>query len=496
MSESSGIVELMFDTMFADTSDAGVIAAVEECARAEAAAAARRLAAIAELVRRRCADDDTAKWACDAWDFAAAEVAAALGISHGRASGQMHIAEALRLRLSRVAESFLAGGLSAQVVGAIAWRTNLVTDTEAMALIDSALADRAPRWNALSQYKLEQAIDTWIDKHDPGALRRTRVNARSRDVTIGAQNHESGTAALWGRLYASDATLLEHRLETMARSVCEDDPRTVGQRRADALGTLAAGSHELACRCGNSACPSAGPDARATSVIVHVLADAEALDAQADSGMSGDDDTGSAAAQPGSAVLVGGGVLPTPLLAELIGSGATTRQLSRPSDVAEPHYRPSRALDEFVRLRDLTCRFPNCDRPAHYCDIDHAVPWPIGPTHASNLRTLCRKHHLLKTFWSDEDGWRDRQFPDGTIVWTSPTGKTHVTRPGSRLLFPLWDSATPQLTVCHAGTPGAYRGVMMPTRRRTRTADRAYRTACERALNDARVAERTEPPPF
>jgi hypothetical protein len=427
----------MFDSLFADASDAGLIAAVEDCARAEAAATAQRLAAIAELVRRRCADDDTATWACDEWDFAAAEVAAALGVSHGRASGQMHIAETLRLRLSRVAELFLAGGLSARVVAAIAWRTNLVTDTEAMALIDSALADRAARWNALSQYKLEQAIDTWIDKYDPGALRRTRVNARNRDVTVGAQNHESGTAALWGRLFASDAT-------------------------------------------------------------VHVLADAEALDAQPDTGMSGygDDGAGGSDVRHGSAVIVGGGVLPTPLLAELIRSGAAIRRLKGPPEAPEQRYRPSTALDEFVRLRDLTCRFPNCDQPAQRCDVDHAIPWPLGPTHASNLRSLCRKHHLLKTFWSGEGGCNDRQFPDGTIVWTSPTGRTYTTRPGSRLLFLLWDRATPRLPVFGPSAPGAHRDMMMPTRRRTRAADRAHRIACERACNDAYVAERNRPPPF
>jgi hypothetical protein len=31
-------------------------------------------------------------------------------------------------------------------------------------------------------------------------------------VTVGAQNHELGTAALWGRLYATDAALLDRRL--------------------------------------------------------------------------------------------------------------------------------------------------------------------------------------------------------------------------------------------------------------------------------------------
>ncbi|WP_264034966.1 DUF222 domain-containing protein, partial [Mycolicibacterium neworleansense] len=30
---------------------------------------------------------------------------------------------------------------------------------------------------------------------------------------------------------------------------------------------------------------------------------------------------------------------------------------------AEPGYRPSVALSEFIRFRDLTCRFPGCDAP-------------------------------------------------------------------------------------------------------------------------------------
>lgn len=498
MSHPAGIIERMFDTLFRNVSDVALISAVEKWAAAESTAAAQRLAAVAELVRRRCGDEENSHWSCDAWDCAAAEVSAALGVSHGRASGQMHLAQSLRLRLPRVAELFLAGRLSARVVAVIAWRTDLVTDADAMALIDAALTDRAAQWDALSQYKMEQAIDAWIDKYDPGALRRTRASARSRDVTIGAQNHESGTAALWGRLYASDATLLERRLDAMAHAVCEDDPRTIGQRRADALGALGAGSQILTCQCGGPECLSGGADARATSVVVHVLADAEAIGSQPDTGMSGfgGGDVPGAPAQPGSAVIVGGGALPTPLLAELIAAGAKVRHLRVPSDAAESRYRPSAPLDEFVRLRDLTCRFPNCDAPAEYCDIDHAVPWPQGPTHPSNLRALCRKHHLLKTFWAGEDGWRDRQYPDGTIVWTAPSGKTYITETGSRLLFPAWDISTDALPVNVHVPLRDNRGVMMPSRRRTRAADRAYRITCERALNDAHVAERNKPPPF
>ena len=52
---------------------------------------------------------------------------------------------------------------------------------------------------------------------------------------------------------------------------------------------------------------------------------------------------------------------------------------------------------EFVRWRDLTCRWPGCDAPVERCDIDHTVPWPFGPTHPSNIKPYCRIHHLIKT---------------------------------------------------------------------------------------------------
>ena len=91
----------MFDPEFAAADDATLVAAIEEGARAEAAAAARRLAAIAELAYRRV-DEERAIWVFDGWDSAAAEVAAAMTTGDRRASGQMRIAVALRDRLPRV----------------------------------------------------------------------------------------------------------------------------------------------------------------------------------------------------------------------------------------------------------------------------------------------------------------------------------------------------------------------------------------------------------
>jgi len=44
------------------------------------------------------------------------------------------------------------------------------------------------------------------------------------------------------------------------------------------------------------------------------------------------------------------------------------------------------------------------------------VPYPVGPTHSSNLKCLCRFHHMLKTFWVGRNGWHEQQLPDGTSV--------------------------------------------------------------------------------
>ena len=140
-------------------------------------------------------------------------------------------------------------------------------------------------------------------------------------------------------------------------------------------------------------------------------------------------------------------MLPIPLLAEAIRTGATIKPIRTPGDEPEPAYRPSPELAETVRMRDLFCRFPGCDVPAELCDIDHARPWPFGPTHASNLNCKCRQHHM-KTFCTGIGGWSDVQLPDGTLIWTSPTRPhrhEYTTKPGSRLFFPGWDVTTAAL---------------------------------------------------
>jgi len=47
-------------------------------------------------------------------------------------------------------------------------------------------------------------------------------------------------------------------------------------------------------------------------------------------------------------------------------------------------------------LRDRTCRFPGCDRPATRTDAHHVEHWAHGgPTNTSNLILVCSFHHWL-----------------------------------------------------------------------------------------------------
>ena len=81
-------------------------------------------------------------------------------------------------------------------------------------------------------------------------------------------------------------------------------------------------------------------------------------------------------------------------------------------------------------------------------------------------------------------------------MFTSPSGRTYTTTPGGALFFP--QLATPTETLTAAVRPiddlPPGRTLMMPTRKRTRAAERAARIAWERGLNEARWA--ADPPPF
>ncbi|BBY00663.1 HNH endonuclease signature motif containing protein [Mycobacterium seoulense] len=478
----------MFEYAYASRStpeSAAVLARVREAGRAEARAAAERLVAVGDLLVLRCRDTgERADWAADAWAAVAGQVGAALGCSLAVAHTHLRHAMAMRERLPQVGAAFQAGDLDYRAFQTIVFRTDLITDPDVMARVDARLAALLSRRPSLTRAGLSAAVDRVVALVDADAVRRAREAIADRFVDV--QANESGMAWLTGSLFGADGHALDRRLDELARSVCGADPRTQRQRRADALGALAAGADRLSCQCGTPACAGAG---RApSSVVIHVVAEQATVAGRG--------------AAPG--VLPGfEGLLPAEVIAELARS-ARLVPLSVPAQ-AEPRYTPSAKLADFVRCRDLTCRAPGCDRPALDCDIDHTIPYAGGGlTHPSNLKCLCRQHHLLKTFW----GWHDQQLPDGTVIWRLPDGHTYVTTAGSALLFPTLCAPTGDLPAPRT-TPErcTERTAVMPLRTRTRAQNRSTRIAAERHHNSrARSATQTaqtgpappddEPPPF
>ncbi|WP_374457248.1 HNH endonuclease signature motif containing protein [Nocardioides sp.] len=102
------------------------------------------------------------------------------------------------------------------------------------------------------------------------------------------------------------------------------------------------------------------------------------------------------------------------------------------AELTAPGYEIPARIREQVALRDRTCVFPWCTRPARQADVDHIVeydhqaeaegrPQP-GPTTSSNLACLCRFHHRLKT----HSAWTYRMVAPGVVEWTSPHGHRYL----------------------------------------------------------------------
>ncbi|MBY6350363.1 DUF222 domain-containing protein [Rhodococcoides corynebacterioides] len=179
---------------------------------------------------------------------------------------------------------------------------------------------------------------------------------------------------------------------------------------------------------------------------------------------------------------------------------------------ADP-YRPSAALNTYIRARDQYCTWPGCTTPAwdgdldHITEYDHHNPERGGQTTATGLGAKCRFHHLLKTFGD----FVDDQYPDpdhpGRIIrtFTIPEGRTvlgpaytgHDTHPGLDMIV-------------FGDPPGAGKkkpstsGESEPTRPAPRTEQKHARRRQERNRNRLRnnlngvappEAEDT-PPPF
>ena len=247
-------------------------------ARVENAACARRLLASAEELERMLAEDGSDnrdQWCLDNWGAVAASIAAAQNVSLGVASHQLLIAYGLRERLPRVSEVFATGAINYRLIAAIVARTRLVKDPDAMAKVDTEIAAQVEQWGVLSAQRTEMEIDYWVDRYDPAAVRRAEYSARGCHVDFHDPQDGTGTAWLEARLVATDAEVVDQRLDAIARTVCDKDPRTHEQRRAAALGALGHHAERLVCECENPDCDA--KTRQPSSVVVHVIAHEDSL---------------------------------------------------------------------------------------------------------------------------------------------------------------------------------------------------------------------------
>jgi hypothetical protein len=146
-------------------------------------------------------------------------------------------------------------------------------------------------------------------------------------------------------------------------------PRTLGQRRADALGKLVAG------------------DRAARSEVVFVV-DVDTIEGRFPADLTN-----------ARCELLGGEPVDPRTLVRIACDAAITRVLSRGDstilDLGRSTPVVSAAQRKALAIRDGGCVEPGCTAPPEWCDAHHKWHWVRGgPTALWNLELRCRRHHI------------------------------------------------------------------------------------------------------
>ena len=426
-------------------SDADLIEGIVGFERVTSWAQARQADLLAEFARRRPEDNWQARRSdtpsrCS--EFAPDEVGLALRLSRTTASNRLAMAETLVHDLPRTHAVWQAGLIDTPKARAITETSCLLTGPQ-WEILEARVLPRAPE-QTLAQ--LRRALLRAVLVIDPdGAERRFRERRTDRRVVVSPDGE--GMSSLWALLSAPDATASYERLGQLARGLGAGDPRGMDARRADLLVELLTGRCCAATGCATdcdgdcdvSRRPVAGGSGNST----------DDTDPEPDAG-SGPDGARLPAGpgkplvqvtvpitmlmgldeQPGE--LAGHGPIPASLAREIAAGGTWRRLLTDPhSGVLLDHgrttYTPPAGLADFVRARDVVCRFCTCGQPAARADLDHTVAYANGgPTSDRNLYAGSRHHHLGKTH---APGWHVDQHDDGRITWTTPTGHGYTSHP-------------------------------------------------------------------
>jgi hypothetical protein len=462
------------DGGFAGVSEAELVGVMCAWDRVEAHAAARKLAAIAELARRSPEPGDQ--------EFTADEVAYALGESRGRAGDLAGLARALGTRLPGTAAALGDGMFSRYKAEIITRATALLDDGEARAAEQKVL-DRAAR---LTPGGLRAAIAAAVMDVAPDKARQRRETA-AKDARVERWAEDSGNAALMGCELPPDEVLAaDQRITAWAKELKQAGLEGgMDQLRARAFLDLLLGRDSRPRQAADGCGPAHGAAGFAGRVTLTVplatltgLADrpgeipgigpvdpwlARDLAAAARNPKTTwcvtvtDQDghaVGHGCARPGPTAHrqragpgppAGTGFTFTPASRDGPSRGYGTWMLRTPRDgpdlritleslATDPcdhrhqarGHDPGVTLKHLIQVRHATCTSPVCRRPAAQCDVEHNIPYEAGGrTCRCNTGPKCRHDHRLK----QHPKWTVDQLPDGTYRWTTPSGRTYTTEP-------------------------------------------------------------------
>lgn len=346
------------------------------------------------------------------------EIAAALRVAPATAQMKLDTARMLANHLPQTTEALANGEISPAHASVIARETERAVRAgitpRAIAHIESQALSHAEMH---TPGQVANKVKALIAKVSPEEFEEA-VEAAVEMRRIEYYPESDGMATVLAILPAAEATMLRQALDAMAQIGLEKDRelmannersadslkslRSMDQRRADALG-------ELAAKALNDLSDFYRPQRRPVSVNI-------TMDLPTALGLA-----------ENPAILAGYGPIPASIARELAADGKWKRFITEPQtgnllDYGRETYEPPQALRDFLMARDRTCRFPGCRRPAHLTDIDHSQSWESGgKTNLTNLGLLCRRHHRLKT----HGGWKVESHEDGSCTWTSPQGKVH-----------------------------------------------------------------------
>ncbi|WP_458116597.1 DUF222 domain-containing protein [Arthrobacter sp. D2-10] len=358
---------------------------------------------------------------------AAAEIGAVLHIPDGSA-GRL-------IEQSKLLVNFFPATVEALQLGRISRRHAIAVAQECCGVPEEEIPDFEEQLLGIARgttvAKLANRARRLREKLHPEALAvRREKKVRERAVTVDPDR--DGMAWLSAYLPAETAYGIAHRLDATARALqSPEEQRTLSQLRADVFADLlthTCTSDPTTAECGpctvsgasSVPLPAAGSGSAVQGyrgVVASVFVTVPVMTL-----LGGDE----------PAELDGYGPIDADTARKLAGHAPSfTRLLTHPESgavmsVGRTRYKPPKDLQDWVRVRDKTCRHPGCSRVASACEIDHTIPWSQGgETRAANLAALCKKHHMFKTMGF----WRHSQPHEGTMLSTSFAGKTYMTLP-------------------------------------------------------------------